>query len=122
LRVRTFPLSKLAAIAETMKDKNYLIKFLSDKTVDLGARDDCAMDLANYDSEDVLEILHNYGSDPNEDQIIQGSCGESLAEIMVRTGVFRREYILGLSKSAIAEFRGYIENCKPEWLVLIVDL
>jgi hypothetical protein len=103
-----------------MKDKNYLIKLLSDKSIDLGVRDDCAMDLAAFDSDDILEILHKFGSDPNEDQIIKCSCGESLAEIMVRTGVFRIEYILGLSSSAMAEFRGYIENCKPDWLVLIV--
>ena len=99
-----------------MKDKDYLIKFLLDKTVDIGARDDCAMDLADHDTEDVFAALYKCASDKSEDELIQGSCGESLAEIMVRTNVFRKEYSVDLSKRADAEFKGFIKNKKQEWL------
>ena len=100
-----------------MKDKQYLIKFLLDKTVDLGARDDCAMDLADYDDEEALEALYKCASDPIEDNIIQGSCGESLAEIMVRTSQLNKKYVTGLSEYAFVELKNYFENTKPEWLV-----
>lgn len=99
-----------------MKDKEYLIKFLLDKTVDLGARDDCAMDLADYDSEDVLGALYKCASDITEDNIIQSSCGESLAEIMVRTSTLSKKYVHGLSDLAQLEFKSYIKRNKPEWL------
>ncbi len=99
-----------------MKDKQYLIKFLLDKNVDLGARDDCAMDLADYSDEETLQALYSCGSDPLEDKIIQSSCGESLAEIMVRNLFLNKQYIVGLSDYAVAEFKGYLKNKKPEWL------
>lgn len=99
-----------------MKDKDYLIKSLLDKTVDLGARDDCAMDLADHDTEDVLAALYKCACDKSEDEVIQSTCGESLAEIMVRTNVFRKEYIAGLSQHAFAEFRAFLTTTKQEWL------
>ena len=99
-----------------MKDKEYLIKFLLDKTIDLGARDDCAMDLADYDGEDSLGALYKCASDPTEDNIIQSSCGESLAEIMVRTSTLSKKYTDGLSDFAQLEFKSYIKHNKPEWL------
>ena len=99
-----------------MKDKEYLLKHLLDKTMDLGVRDDCAMDLADYDGEDVLQALYECASDPNEDNIIQSSCGESLAEIMVRTSTLSKKYFHKLSDFSKAEFEGYIRHYKPEWL------
>lgn len=99
-----------------IKDKDYLIKFLLDKTVDLGARDDCAMDLADYETEDVFAALYKCASDKSENEVIQGSCGESLAEIMVRTNIFRKEYSVDLSEHADAEFKAFIKNKKQEWL------
>ena len=99
-----------------MKDKEYLIKFLLDKTVDTAARDDCAMDLADYDSEDVLLALYKCASDLDENYVIQSSCGESLAEIMVRTSTLKKKYTERLSKLAESEFKRYIMNKKPEWL------
>lgn len=99
-----------------MKDKDYLIKFLLDKTVDLGARDDCAMDLADHDTEDVFTALYKCATDKSEEEIIQGTCGESLAEIMVRTNIFRKEYSVDLSEYADAEFKAFIKSEKQEWL------
>jgi HEAT repeat protein len=99
-----------------MKDKEYLIRFLLDKTVDLGARDDCAMDLADFDDEEVLQALYKCASDPNEDNLIQSSCGESLAEIMVRKSLLDGKYIKGLSAYAFSELKNYFANNKPEWL------
>ncbi|MBN8699567.1 MAG: hypothetical protein J0L54_08130 [Chitinophagales bacterium] len=99
-----------------MKEKEYLLKYLLDKTADLGLRDDCAMDLADYDGEEVLLALYQCASDPNEDNIIQSSCGESLAEIMVRTSTFSKRYFNGLSEFSKAEFKGYLKLNKPEWL------
>jgi len=98
-----------------MKDKQYLIKFLLDQTVDLGARDDCAMDLADFNDEEALQALYKCASDPNEDNIIQSSCGESLAEIMVRNSLLNRKYITGLSAHAFDELKSYFAKNKPEW-------
>ena len=99
-----------------MKNKNYLLETLLDKSVDAGARDDCAMDLADYDGADVLKFLNVVGSDKSEDWVLQSSCGESIAEIMVRTNRLNKEYLTGLSEHALAQFMGYIKAHKSEWL------
>ena len=72
------------------------------------------MDLADFNDEEVLQALFKCASDPNEDNIIQSSCGVSLAEIMIRTSLLNKKYINGLSNSALSELKEYFKNSKPE--------
>lgn len=99
-----------------MSDKTYLIKNLLDKNVDLGLRDDCAMDLSAFNDEEALAALYNCASDPRENSMIQSSCGESLAEIMLRNSSLDERFILGLSTAAKAEIKGIWKVKHPDWI------
>jgi hypothetical protein len=69
-----------------MEQPSGLIAVLMDPTARLDERDDAAMDLANYDETEAEEALFYVATDPREDGLIQGSAGESLAEIWLRRG------------------------------------
>lgn len=102
-----------------MNNKTILIKILLNKNADLGLRDDCAMDLAAYNDEETLKALYNCASDPKEDNIIQASCGESLAEIMLRNKSLDRRFIIGLSTVAKAELIGVWKEKQSDWIAEI---
>ena len=66
----------------------YLIRILQDKSIDLGVRDDAAMDLGAYDEPQVSEVLIQIATDLEEDDMILDSCGESIREIWGRRGYY----------------------------------
>lgn len=65
---------------------DYLIRVLQDKSIDLGVRDDAAMDLGEYDEMRVLEALLQVAVDLEENEMILDSCGESIKAIWLRKG------------------------------------
>ena len=69
---------------------DYLIRVLQDKSIDLGVRDDAAMDLRVYDEPRVLEALIQTAVDLEEHEMILDSCGESIMEIWGRKGSYSR--------------------------------
>lgn len=60
-----------------MPDLQKMMQALLDKSVDLTTRDDVAMDLASYPCDKVLEVLHKTAVDPEENELVAASCGES---------------------------------------------
>lgn len=69
--------------APTIED---LIRVLQDKSIDLGVRDDAAMDLGAYDEPRVIEALIQTAADLEENDMILDSCGTSIMEIWARKG------------------------------------
>ena len=69
---------------------DYLIRVLQDKSIDLGVRDDAAMDLGAYDEPRVLEALIQAAIDLEEDEMVSDSCGTSIMEIWGRKGSYSR--------------------------------
>jgi HEAT repeat protein len=65
---------------------DYLIRVLQDKFIDLGVRDDAAMDLGAYNEPRVLEALIQTATDLEEHEMILASCGTSVMEIWGRKG------------------------------------
>ncbi|MGW3399640.1 hypothetical protein [Streptomyces hydrogenans] len=63
-----------------------LITVLLDRGADIGARDDAAMDLYASDDERARQALLAVAVDPETPEIIQASAGESLAQMVARTG------------------------------------
>jgi hypothetical protein len=72
---------------------DYLIRILNDKSIDLGVRDDAAMDLGTYDEPEVLDALIQVAVDVNEDELILWSCGESIKDIWLRKGSYSSQMI-----------------------------
>lgn len=69
-----------------MKQPEGLISALLDATASVDGRDDAAMDLADYDGREVEEALASVANDETAPEIVRASCGESLAEIWLRSG------------------------------------
>lgn len=72
---------------------DYLIQVLQDKSIDLGVRDDAAMDLGAYDEPRVLDVLIQVAVDESEDELILWSCGESIKDIWLRRGDYSQKVI-----------------------------
>lgn len=68
-----------------------LIEILLDNSSSISERDDAAMDLSAFDSEDVIDALLKIGKDNSVDDVILYSVGESLAEIWLRNKNFNLE-------------------------------
>jgi len=79
-----------------MEEKE-LIEILLDKFATVSERDDAAMDLSVFDSNEVVNALVKIGTDNNVDDVILSSIGESLAEIWLRNNNFNFELYNELS-------------------------
>ncbi|MFE3070938.1 hypothetical protein [Streptomyces sp. NPDC059247] len=66
----------------------YLIRVLLDAGVDIGGRDDAAMDLYESDDPQAREALLVVASDVLTPCMVLASAGESLGQIAMRTGLF----------------------------------
>ena len=93
-----------------------LKKILLDRKAPLAERDDAAIDLGEFDDPEALETLMEIAVDPQEDDIILASCGESIALIWLRTGKFDRNQLKRLVGSARVEAEVLLRNQRPKWL------
>ena len=74
-----------------------LISVLLDPNAEYGDRDDAAMDLANFDGDEVELALAQVASDIASDPDLAETCGESLAELWARRGRVNAEILRALS-------------------------
>ncbi len=98
---------------------DFLVAVLSDKSANLAKRDDAAIALAAYTDLRALHALAKVGSDAKENCFYQETCGESITRIMIRTGIFDKEIILGLAKAAKDAALEFLHADKPEWYELV---
>ncbi len=93
-----------------------LINVLFDKSAREDERDDAAMDLGSYTENRVLNALAKIASDPNENDTILDSCGESIARILIKLGQFDKKFINDLAPTARIAAYSRIRGQKLEWL------
>lgn len=92
-----------------------LIQILFDNTAREDERDDAAMYLGNYDDDRALNALVQIASNINDDYIVLDSCGESIAEILVKRNEQRDDIISRLTSTAKKSAEGFIKYHKPDW-------
>jgi hypothetical protein len=83
-----------------------LLAVLLDPGAPIANRDDAAMDLGDYDESEVLAALLQVGSDADESERVLESVGESIAEILLRSGRSWCSEIDDLTPTARREFDG----------------
>ncbi|MBA2654094.1 MAG: hypothetical protein H0U71_03380 [Gammaproteobacteria bacterium] len=93
-----------------------LLEILFDPIGRIDERDDAAIYLAKYPSNEILEKLVIFASNSEENQIILASVGESIGEIMVALNKFDPSILGKLAATAKIETLGVISGKKPEWL------
>lgn len=101
---------------EYLERKRQLISILNDIEEDIGVRDSVAMDLVEFDDDDVIAVLAHYGSKPDEDTMLLNSCGESLGEIWIRKDAFNEELFSKLTNVAKTGVLFVAEQIKKEWV------
>jgi hypothetical protein len=78
------------------KQPQGLILVLLDSNAEYGDRDDAAMDLANFDGDEVESALAQVACDAASDPELADTCGESLAEFWARRGLVNGEILRAL--------------------------
>jgi hypothetical protein len=85
-----------------------LLSVLLDSGAPVADRDDAAMDLGDYDESEVLAALLQVGSNADESERVLESVGESIAEILLRSGRSWCPEIEDLTRTARQEFDGRV--------------
>jgi hypothetical protein len=98
------------------KTVRLLAELLRDRSANIGERDDAAMDLAYSDDPAGLEALLEVARHADDHPMVLDSCGESIAEIAVRTGHFERSWLDGLAEPALRNVRGAFRRERPDLL------
>jgi hypothetical protein len=93
-----------------------LINLLRDKTARIDERDDAAIDLGTSDDPKALDALLEVACDPTENEMIVGSSGESIADIVVRNGRFDLTWLDGFAPAAKRELRARLAAERPDLL------
>ena len=99
-----------------MDQPGILIKILLNPKARVDERDDAAIDLAAFDRPEVEEALLKVALDSTANDVIRGSCGESLAEIWLRRNRFNSMAYAQLSGAARSEATALINKVKSEWI------
>lgn len=99
-----------------MNRKLQLIAILLDSTARDDERDDAAMDLVDFDGNEVVQALFMVATDRSfQSEMVKGSCGESLASIWIRTGKIDFELLSRLEGTAKTEAMGLIKVNRTDW-------
>lgn len=94
-----------------------LLEILCDKNAPVADRDDAAIDLSEYDSDEAIAGIYNCAVDKSENETVLSSCGESLAIIWLRLGRFDIEKISRLTPAATKEVSALFRKERPEWTI-----
>ena len=93
-----------------------LIQILRDRSARIDERDDAAIDLGRSDDDGALAALLEMGAQSDDDDIVLGSIGESIAHIAIRTGKFESSWLARLSPLAVDELVGSLRALRPQLL------
>jgi hypothetical protein len=91
-----------------------LVAILLDRTARVDERDDAAGYLAQTDAAAALTALLHVASDPSEDELVVASCGESLAQIFVRSGRLDPVWLHKLTPVALNEVIPWVRRERPD--------
>jgi hypothetical protein len=93
-----------------------LIALLTDRSARIDERDDAAIDLGSSDDPRAIAALLEIGADRSEIDTVLASCGESLAQIAIRSGRLSRVWIASLAPAAANELVSTIRAERAELL------
>lgn len=85
-----------------------------DRGARIDDRDDAAIDLGQSDEPGALAALLEVASNPYDDETVVGSCGESIADIAIRSGKLDRRWFEILAPPALRELRSRLEGERPD--------
>ena len=97
-------------------DSTALLEILRDRSARIDERDDAAMDLGNSDDDRVLDALLELGAESDDDDMVLGSIGESIAHIAARADKFDPSWLTALASPTVDELVGSLRALRPDLL------
>jgi HEAT repeat protein len=86
-----------------------LIFLLNDDSARIDERDDAAIDLGHFDDPAALDALIAFAQRHDQDDVVAGACGESIAQIWERQGIPMDDRLVdSLAPAAAWEVRGWL--------------
>jgi hypothetical protein len=96
--------------------KKLLIELLLDPNEDIYAKDDAALDLGEFDNDDVLNACIQAACNPNEDEGVVDLCGENIGRIWIKRNIFDLNLFKTLPPWARNGIMVSIRNAKSDWI------
>ena len=98
------------------QDTAALIAILRDRSARVDERDDAAIDLGRSDDDRVLAALLEIAARSDDDHMVLGSVGESIAQIAIRRGKFESSWLTLLAPPAVDELVASLRAGRPQLL------
>lgn len=103
-----------------------LIEILFNISARTDERDDAAIYLGEIADSEALKALIKYATEnyeipydnPNDKAMLRSTCGESIAQIWLKNGVFNQNVFNSLAKEAQREIYGAFQVIRPDLLKL----
>jgi hypothetical protein len=100
-----------------MKDRvQQLIDILFDESSRVDEVDDAIMDLGNFNDQRALMALIAFAKNPGTNAFSLDVCGESIAKIWAKTGLYDRDLFLSFPSETRHEIIGYMRVKDPSIL------
>jgi hypothetical protein len=98
------------------QDTLALIQILRDRSARVDERDDAAIDLGRSDDDGALAALLEIGAQSDDDDMVLGSVGESIAHIAIRRGTFESSWLALLAPPTVDELVASLRALRPQLL------
>lgn len=97
-------------------NKDKLFQILADPTSSDAEKDDAVIELGeSFQDDETVDFLIEVSNDGNHDEMIAGSCGESIGQIWLATQQINYEKLSHLKGIALKEVLSLIKAQRPEW-------
>ncbi|WP_196594985.1 hypothetical protein [Pectinatus frisingensis] len=104
-------------------DKKSLLEILLDPTTSDAEKDDAVIELGNnFQDDDTIDVLIKVSKDGNCDEMIEASCGESIAYIWLTNQRIDYEKLSNLKGITLTEALSLIKAQRPDWYKTYSDL
>jgi hypothetical protein len=98
------------------QDTMALIQILRDRSARVDERDDAAIDLGRSDDDAALAALLEIGAQSDDDHMVLGSVGESIAQIAIRRRTFESSWLGLLAPPTVDELVASLRALRPQLL------
>ncbi|MEK4044151.1 hypothetical protein NSU18_10840 [Paenibacillus sp. FSL H8-0048] len=104
-------------------NKDKLFQILVDPSASDAEKDDAVIELGeNFQDDETVEFLINVSNESDCNEMIAGSCGESIGQIWLTIQRINYDMLSQLKGIALKEVLSLIKAQRPEWYRIYLEL
>lgn len=104
-------------------NKDKLFQILADPTVSDAEKDDAVIELGeSFQDDETVDFLIEVSNDGKHDEMIAGSCGESIGQIWLSTQKISYDKLTHLKGIALTEVLSLIKTHRPDWYETYLEM